>query len=387
MPRTHGPATAPVIRLALALLLSTAASAQPSRVRVALEGKLHADARVFPAGPAGDAPGFVVRRARLEATVEVSDRLRLVIEPDVGEGEVELKDGYAEADVGHGLTVRAGQFKVPFGYESLRSSTDLRFAERAFPTALSPRRDAGVGVGWARERLDVAVGVFNGVPDGASRGDGRALDVAARVFVRPRGTGFGLGLAATAGTERGDAADRALSDVETPGDRPFFDYAEGVVADGPRLRLGPQATLDAGRLHVLGVLTWAHHRVAAPLDMELLDGARLDGTHLDLTHRAWQAAASLVLVGEPQGADRPVPRRGVFEGGPGVVEVSARLHGIALDSRAAAPGSAGRATAAAAAVHWSPTVEARLGVTVERTVFPDGVPAETFVVVRAQIDV
>ena len=303
-----------------------------------------------------------------------------MVEPAFGEGEMELKDGFVEADLGRGLSVRAGQFKVPFGFESLRSSTDLRFAERAFPTSLSPRRDVGVEITGEWTAIEAQAGLFNGVPDGSSAGDGRSLDAAARVFVRPPGTGLGLGLAATAGTERGDDSRRALSDAETPGDRLFFDYEAGVVADGPRLRLGPQATLDAGRFHLLGEVTWARHRISGR------------GGRIDLTHRAWQAAASVVLVGEPRGALRPVPRLGVWDGGPGAVEVSTRLHGLSLDptsERVAAPGSARHAAAAAVALHWSPVAEARLGVTAERTVLSgfDGGRPETLVVLRAQIDV
>ena len=59
-----------------------------------------------------------------------------------------LLDGFVEADLrgiasSSLLSLRVGRFKTPVGYESLRSSSDLRFAERAFPTALSPRRDLG----------------------------------------------------------------------------------------------------------------------------------------------------------------------------------------------------------------------------------------------------
>lgn len=363
----------------------------PPSVVVSAEGKVHADARAFPGGPVGEAPGLDLRRARVEVTAEVGGWLRAVVEPDVGQGEVELKDGFAEADLwtpgARRLAVRVGQFKTPAGYESLRSSSDLRFAERALPTALSPRRDLGALATWDAPRLEAQAGVFNGVPDGGSPDGDRgstALDAAARVFAHPGGplAGLGLGAAVTAGTDRGTPDDAGLDDYETAGDRTVFAFADGIHTDGTRLRLLPQATLDVGRLHVLGEWALARHELAGP-----------DG-RVSVQHRAWQAAASVVLVGVPQGDGRPVPERSVTEGGPGAVEVSARLHRLTLDDRVgplAADGSARRARALGVAVHWSPVAEARVGLTAERTVFDafelePPPPDETLVVLRAQID-
>lgn len=383
----------PLAALTLVLALpAVAAQTGLGPVEVSAEGKLHVDARAFPGGPVGDSPGFLVRRARVELTAETAGGVRAVLEPGFGEGEVEIIDGYVEAALWggsgapHALAVRAGRFKTPVGYESLRSSSDLRFAERALPTALSPRRDLGVQLAWEAPRVEAQAGLFNGVPDGASGSDdwGSGPDAAARVFARPGGRldGLGLGLAVAAGTERGTADTPGLDDYETSGDRTVFGYAPGVRAGGGRLRLAPQATLDLGRLSLLGEWTLARHRLDTPLGAATVE------------HRAWQAAASVVAVGVPQGDGRPVPRRSVAEGGRGAVEVSARVHGLMMDERAeplAEDGSTRRATAAGLAVHWTPVAEARLGVTVERTVFDgfglDEPPAaETFVVVRAQLD-
>lgn len=385
--------------LVLALLFAApAALAQtlPPGVEVSVGGKVHADARAFPGGPVGEAPGLLLRRARAEVEVEVAGRFRAVVEPGFGEGEVELLDGYAEADIWGGrdraLAVRVGRFKTPVGYESLRSSSALRFAERALPTALSPRRDLGAMLHWDAPRLEAQAGVFNGVPDGSSASVdwGAGPDAAARVFGTPLETGsaagpvrLGLGLAVMAGTA---GEGEALADYETSGDRTVFAYAPGVVPDGRRVRLAPQATLDVGRLHVVGEVVEARHRVR--------QSAEAGGPVRDLAHRAWQVAASYVLVGRPQGDARPVPVRSVAEGGPGAVEVSARVHGLAVDDEPgtlAAAGSARRATAWALAVHWSPVAPVRLGLTAERAAFDafggGGAPEpETFVVLRGQID-
>ncbi|PAP77794.1 porin [Rubrivirga marina] len=349
-------------------------------VTVSVGGKLHADARVVD----GDAASpFLVRRARAGVEVEVAERFRATFEPGFGEGDAELLAGWVEADLAGGLRLRAGKFKSPFGLESLRSSTDLRFAERALATALSPRRDVGVMAHVEAPRLEAALGLFNGVPDGASedREPSDAKDVVARVLASPV-EGVSVGLALATGAERGTSEVPALADYETSADHAFLAFRPGVVADGARQRVGPQATLARGRLQADAEWTWARHRVRGP------DGPA------DLEHEAWQVAASVVLSGTPRGRKRPLPSRPAPDGGIGAVEVSARVHGFAADP-ATAPlataGSARRALAWALAAHWTPIVPVRLGATVERTTF-DGFEgeadprAETALFVRAAFE-
>jgi phosphate-selective porin OprO/OprP len=370
--------------------VSSAAQAQTAfgPLRASVEPTLHADARAFPGGSAEAETGLLLRRLRVELAFEIDERYQLVLEPGFGEGEVELVDGYVLAGLGRlgggEVNVRAGRFKTPVGYESLRSSGHLRFAERALPTALSPRRDLGAMATWESAAWQVQAGVFNGVPDGSSQNRtwGAGGDAAVRAFGRVgwAGVTVGAGVGAAAGLERGEAGDPALADYETAGGHTFFDYAPGVRADGRRWRLAPQATLDAGRLSLLAEWTAARHRIDAP-----------DAGAVELTHRAWQLAASYVLAGTPQGERRPAPR----QQGIGAVEVSARVDGLVVgggSARVAAAGSVRRARAAAVALQWSPTRYVRLGVTAERTTFgafdalapPRG---ETFVALRVQIDV
>ncbi len=361
------------------------------RLALELNGTIQADARLYLAD-AEQVPvsQFLVRRARVEIVVDVSDRFRFHLEPDFGEGEVTLADGWIEAELGRGVRARAGRFKSPFGLESLASSRALRFAERGLPTALSPRRDLGVMLHAERGdgRLEAALGVFNGVPDGQSESGepGAAKDVVARVFVRPFGgalEGSGVGLAASVGQERGTTEEPALADYETPGGRPFFAFREGVVADGRRVRLGPQAYIALGPVAVLAEYTLARNR------------ARAAGEAALLTQRAWQVAAAWSLTGERQRAEPLLPNRPLGAGAVGAVEVAARLHGLYLDPAAlplyADPAQAARrAVAGGLAVNWYPTASARLGVTLERTAFSRGTEGTAFVsktllVIRAQL--
>ena len=68
-------------RLALVstlLVVSVSAQTAPPAVVLSAEGKVHADVRAFPGGPTGEAPGVLLRRARIEVTAEVDGRYRLV---------------------------------------------------------------------------------------------------------------------------------------------------------------------------------------------------------------------------------------------------------------------------------------------------------------------
>lgn len=337
-------------------------------------GRLHAHARL---APGGDAPAtFLLRRARLEATATVRPGLVLVLEPEFGENEVELADGYAEASLGRSWAVRVGRFTAPGVRESVASSNDRWFAERAFPTALSARRDLGAVALWSAGRASVEAGVFNGVPDGASRGedvDG-LKDVAARADLA-LGGGLSVGLAGSAGAARGTADDSGLADYETPDGQVFFAFADGIVADGARLRVAPDVAFERGRVALRAEAALSQHDVRAPAG------------EASLTHRAWQVAASWAAGGRPRvdGAEIDQP---VDAGGPGALVLSARVHGLVLDADVpalAAPGAdVRRATAVAASAFWMPRRHTRLGLTAEH-VAADGLDAPTIVTLQAEV--
>ena len=68
------------------------------------------------------------------------------------------------------LNVRVGRFREPVGLEQLQSDAVAFFNERSLVSQLLPGRDLGIQV-WGDVlggRLSYAVGVFNGIADGAS---------------------------------------------------------------------------------------------------------------------------------------------------------------------------------------------------------------------------
>lgn len=108
-----------------------------------------------------DTTGF--RRARLYLKGRMWDRIAYKLEYDFADNVADFKDVYAEVErVPFVGAVRFGHFKEPFSLETLTSSNDMTFVERAAPAALVPERNFGLMAANAvlDERMTLAAGVF-----------------------------------------------------------------------------------------------------------------------------------------------------------------------------------------------------------------------------------
>ncbi|HEU0298538.1 MAG TPA: porin, partial [Longimicrobium sp.] len=329
-----------------------------------LRGGVQYDGRFF-AEDTADAQinTFALRRVRADLAGTLYSRYEYRLYMDFANSQVELLDAYLDARFSSAVRVRAGKFKIPMGLERLKSPWVVLFPERGFPTALVPNRDAGVQVHGvlAGGALEYAAGMFNGGVDGGNTdvdaGDGK--DVVGRVFVTPfRATngplkGFGIGVAASTGTQNGTNAAPLLPSFRTPGREVFFRYrGDGTapntaLADGERTRLAPQGYWYLGPVGVLGEYTVTRQRIR-----RADDSAELENT-------AWQAEAAFALTGEDESyrgiapAQPADPARGEW----GAVELVARAHGLRVDQDAfplyADPARSMRAaTAYGAGVNW-----------------------------------
>jgi hypothetical protein len=161
---------------------------------------------------------FDVRRARFKFDAQPTERTRARIQVDAAGAAFRLRDGYIDYLIGHDWFVRAGQAKVPIGYELLESPTKLIALERhplldeLFPS----QRDRGVWL-WREPSgrgTRVGLALYNGNgPDRPDNNGGK--NVAAQVDV-PLGDAR-AGVSGTVGTFRdegktGDAADDLTAD-------------------------------------------------------------------------------------------------------------------------------------------------------------------------------
>jgi phosphate-selective porin OprO/OprP len=375
---------------------------------IRFRGTLHADSRVYSGDSVPEtADTFILRRVRptLEGTFGGIYDFRLM--PDFAGGRSVIVDAYIAARFDPGATVTFGKFKPPVGLERLQSSADLRFIERALPTALVPNRDLGVQLSgeFAGGALAYQVGYFNGVTDGQSSDNLAAPDVefdtqgdyAARVFFQPfvnsenfnlRGLGFGVG--STWVDVDGSAANTALSSYRSPGQQSIFSYrantATGATpnnatfADGQRLRLAPQFYYHRGSFGVLGEYTQVEQDVA-----RVVGGATLADT---LTHSAWQAQFSWFVTGEEESFRGFTPGSTFQPGssnagtrGWGAFELVARYHQLDIDDDTFTGGAnsfanpltaVSKATAYGVGLNWYPWNTVKLSVNYEQTEFEGG---------------
>jgi hypothetical protein len=113
-------------------------------------------------GGIGDNKGFSFRRVRLVFSGDINEYVSLYIQPDfasnVSDSQqhfAQLRDAYADLsfDKKHEYRIRAGQSKVPFGWENLQSSQNRLTLDRddALNSAVPSERDLGLFAYWTPE--------------------------------------------------------------------------------------------------------------------------------------------------------------------------------------------------------------------------------------------
>jgi phosphate-selective porin OprO/OprP len=282
------------------------------------------------AGPL-DAEGFrdaqdtgLLRRVRPTIQGTLGGKYDYRFTPDFGGGSATVVDSYIDARFSPFFKVRAGKFKSFVGLERLQSGSDIRFIERAYTTnAILPNRDLGIAVhgDLFGDKLNYAVGVVNGVADGGNITTGAeyndAKEWTGRLFTTPFKddvnalSGLGFGVAGTytdftgdrnqdfSGSASADATRNGLPSYVTEGQSTFFRYGSGVIADGKRLRVSPQAYYYNGPLGIIGEYAYLKQDVAInTATSSSVSTSILSGSHKTLNHNAWNIGATYILTGE-----------------------------------------------------------------------------------------
>jgi len=111
------------------------------------------DVRLWNDSSVGEDRGFLIRRARLIVSGDVSERVYIYLQPDfannVGDtgGVVTLRDAYGDLhfDKAKEYRLRVGQSKIPYSFEDLQSSQNRLALDRndALNSSTSSERDLG----------------------------------------------------------------------------------------------------------------------------------------------------------------------------------------------------------------------------------------------------
>jgi hypothetical protein len=109
----------------------------------------------------GEDQSFLLRRARMVLSGDVNDHVSIYLQPDFASSVpgspdanqfVQIRDWYADIylDTDRVHRIRAGQSKVPYGWENMQSSRNRIPLDRndAFNTAVKNERDLGVFYYW-----------------------------------------------------------------------------------------------------------------------------------------------------------------------------------------------------------------------------------------------
>jgi len=341
---------------------------------------------------------FLVRKARpvFEGTFAKYFDYRLM--PEFAGSSVSLQDAYVDVKYWPAATIRAGKFKAPVSLLRLQSDTDTLFAERALVTALSPDRDSGVQLGGAvlDNTVLYAVGVFNGVADGASSTTDAndRKDVAARLFFQPwynaPGALQGLGFGVAGSTGHQEFTD--VNGLRSPGQATIFSYrssttaANNVVANGNHSRLVPQLYYYKDNIGLIAEY--------ARSKQDVQRGTAIAG----LEHTGWDVEVNWVVTGEDASYKGVKPATSFAPGkeGWGAFELGLRYGELDIDNQAftlyADPAtSVTEAKNVGVALNWYLNRNVKLSLNYDQTEFTGGAaagadrPTEKLVLGRLQL--
>lgn len=149
-------------------------------IEIELGGKLQYDTYGFDLADESVTSGDF-RRVRPDLRIRIADKVSVRAEWEFS-GSQGWRNLYAQIEPLDGLTLRGGNFIVPFSMEDLQSSASVPFAERSLASAISPSYGLGGQLGYSGRRFTLKAGYF-----------GQALD-----SVENRAPAIGEGIVARA---------------------------------------------------------------------------------------------------------------------------------------------------------------------------------------------
>ena len=216
--------------------------------------------------------------------------------------------------------------------------------------------------------VNYAVGIFNGVPDGANNGavsgttvnadSDNAKDVAARVFARPFKnntdsplSGLGIGVGFSHGRQKPASG---LPGYRTDAQQTAFTYRASTIIDGKTTRISPQANFYSG--------PFGAQAEYALSTINARPGA--GQPKVEVKNKAWQISAGYVLTGEDSSYTGVTPKTNfnLAAGTWGAFEIVGRYDQLSLDDAVFAPDPTQALSLADPAANPSEITTAGLGV-------------------------
>jgi phosphate-selective porin OprO/OprP len=317
-------------------------------LNIEVRGRVQSDWRRY--DPEVNEETFNLRTLRFGVRGDLTRHFDWEIEREVAkfadvEGEVEKwqfgdwKDVYLNWTTFDALRIKAGRFKMPYGLEQTTSVSDLDFAYRTLGSVkIAPGRDTGVMAygELLSGSLVYEAGVFDDDGDNGELESERFIEegedledigpsIAARVVGEPfrrlpvpdRLKGAELGIAFTSSNLPEGL--NSLQGEEVWG----YNFFEKVYVNGRRQRLGLQFDWSPGPTGFRG--EWMQSRE------QRLGQSNRDEDLSDFIGTAWYTSATWLVTGEDKDSDVQ-PRRPLFKGGIGAVEIGVRYDELTFES-------------------------------------------------------
>ena len=267
-----------------------------------------------------------------------TDRLTFEVERELRK-QNPWRNVFVNVEIANALELRAGKFKVPFGYEELTGIVRLDFAYRTLVTqTISPARDVGVMAHGRlfRRVLEYQVGVFRHDGENARSKEPLFLlpgeqapksqrSVAARAVVEP--------FRHTPGPRelRRLFVGAAFTSSDTPEGlnslrgRSLFgsEFAERMYVRGTRRRIGTEVIWLPGPFSVKTEYMRAN-------EQRKRQGI-LDDDISDFVSSGWYVSGTWAITGERKEGNIE-PKQPLFQGGVGAFELAARFERIRFAS-------------------------------------------------------
>ncbi|MBI2149401.1 MAG: hypothetical protein HYU27_02195 [Acidobacteria bacterium] len=308
-------------------------------LRVDFRIKSQGDFRAFSPDLVTDEGEFDFQRMRIGVEGNILDELEYQVEHELREyfwsgrpSKDRWRDVFVNFRYFRNFQVQIGKFKAPFSMEQLTGAHNLDFVLRSrIADNLAPGRAVGISVHgrFFNRGLNYEFGAFrtDGEDENAESVDAESRGqrmYAARVTAKPlRLVAAGplkdieLGAAATSG-----GIPEGLNGLrgKTASDETFFPR---IYVQGTRFRLGTELNWTTGPFSLKG--EFMHTR-------DQRENQSIRETDLpELIARGWYLTGTWAITGEPK-ADGVEPRRPLFAGGMGAIELTGRYEQLRFNS-------------------------------------------------------
>jgi phosphate-selective porin OprO and OprP len=300
-------------------------------LRVDFRARVQADTRRSDAPIEEGDSSFDIARRRIGVEGEIGRFADFQVERELNDDDP-WRDVYLNVRQFTAIQVQGGKFKLPFSLDETTSATNLDFVYRSrIATQLAPGRDRGVMVHGRlfKRTFEYEAGVFEHDGNNARTAAGDRVfgdrTVAVRLVAEPfrptKGAleDFHVGVAfTTSDVPEGVTGLRG----RTAFDQSFF--PSRVYVSGTRRRTGIEFRVRPGPASIKAEYVRA---------TDERRGMSVEDTDLSrFLAKGWYVSGSYAITGDPKSKGLDEPRRPLFQGGVGAIEVAARVEQLEFGS-------------------------------------------------------